>query len=187
MFNSTHLWVKAYEKRTFVKLVLKKRIPNCIGEFSSDKRLQRCAQAGFQSDHQSVERNFTAIISLPSRLFTPCIRIFSVSGSRALKLDMVKAYDRVEWPFLANIMLKLGFHLCWVDFVMKCVKSTSFSLFINGVPTENVIPSRGLQQGDPILPHLFLFVSEGLSGLLRNGVAGAALMGISIAPNALEL
>jgi len=54
-------------------------------------------------------------------------------GSMAVKLDMTKVYDRVEWPFLQNIMLQLGFQEQWVALVMRCVKSASFSILINRV------------------------------------------------------
>jgi len=50
----------------------------------------------------------------------------------AIKLDMSKAYDRVEWPFLRKMMLKLGFHSRWVDLIMKCVTTVSYCIKVNG-------------------------------------------------------
>ena len=85
----------------------------------------------------------------------------------AIKLDMAKAYNRVEWAFLQRIMMRMGFRLPWIEIVMRCVSSATFSILINGVPTGHITPSRGIQQGDPISPYLFLFCSEGLSGVLR--------------------
>jgi hypothetical protein len=62
----------------------------------------------------------------------------------AAKLDMSKAYDRVEWNYLQEILLKLGFHERWVRLVMTCVTTTTFSIMINGLPRGFVKPSRGL-------------------------------------------
>ena len=67
------------------------------------------------------------------------------TGALALKLDVSKAYDRVEWDFLKRIMIKMGFPEVWVDRVMSCVSSTSFSVLINGKPYGLIHPSRGIQ------------------------------------------
>ena len=64
--------------------------------------------------------------------------------------------------------------------MMKCIKSASFSFLVNRVPSGHVIPGRDLQQGDPISPYLFLFVSEGLSGLLKKSVERATLHGFRL-------
>ena len=70
-------------------------------------------------------------------------------GSLALKLDVSKAYDRVEWAFLKGIMTKLGFPEVRIERVMCCVSTLSFSIRINGKSYSHIIPSRGLCQGDP--------------------------------------
>jgi hypothetical protein len=101
-------------------------------------------------------------------------------GQMAAKLDMSKAYDRVEWDYLRAILLKLGFHDQWVAQVMMCVTSVTYSIMLNGEQKGFIRPERGLRQGDPLSPYLFLICAEGLSALLRKAERDSILHGISI-------
>jgi hypothetical protein len=98
----------------------------------------------------------------------------------AVKLDMSKAYDRVEWNFLQAILFKLGFHRRWVDLIMTCVTTTSYAVMVNGVPHGYIKPTRGLRQGDPLSPYLFLLCAEGLSALIRKAEREKKICGIAI-------
>lgn len=82
-------------------------------------------------------------------------------------------------------MLKLmAFPQSFIELVVKCISSTSFSFQINEVPFGNLKPTRGLRQGDPILPYLFLIFAEGLSTLIRRAERRGSISGLSICRNA---
>ncbi|XP_074266422.1 uncharacterized protein LOC141589691 [Silene latifolia] len=108
----------------------------------------------------------------------------STEGYMATKLDMAKAYDRVEWQFLKNILDAMGFDRAWVNRVMACVSTVSFSVLINGTPSEEFMPTRGLRQGDPLSPYLFIHCAKALSSMLRRAVERGSLHGVRISNGA---
>jgi hypothetical protein len=99
-------------------------------------------------------------------------------GEMAVKLDMSKAYDRVEWIFVEAIMRKLGFEEKWIMMIMECIRTVQYSILLDGVPKGYIIPSRGLRQGDPLSPYLFLICAEGLSALLQKSSLVGRLKGL---------
>jgi hypothetical protein len=93
----------------------------------------------------------------------------------AYKLDLSKAYDRVDWEFLKKVMQRMGFLHRWVDWIMSCVTSVSYKVKFNGNLLDSFSPSRGLRQGDPLSPFLFLFVADAISTLLQREVDGGTI------------
>ena len=104
-------------------------------------------------------------------------------GFMALKLDMSKAYDRVEWIFLEKILLKLCFQAPWVALIMECITTVSYSILENGEPKGMISPSRGLRQGDPFSPCLFLFCTEGLNAIFKKAAMKGDIEGFSLCRN----
>jgi hypothetical protein len=92
---------------------------------------------------------------------------------------MMKDYDRVEWVFLEAVLAKMGFSHAWISMVMRLVRTVRFSVKLNGCLSDNFLPTRGLRQGDPISPYLFLFCVEGFSALLRQAQRDRQLSGVS--------
>ena len=101
--------------------------------------------------------------------------------SMAVKTDMSKAYDRLEWEFISLVLHQLGFHPRLVEMVMQCISTVTYSFLINGSPRGMVSPSRGIRQGDPLSPYIFILCSEVLSGLCNIAQEEGSLKGIKVA------
>ena len=74
----------------------------------------------------------------------------------------------------------MGFQDTWVAMIMQCITTVSYSILVNGQPTGLIHPSRGLRQGDPLSPFLFLFCAEGLNALLCQAANNGEIRGYSI-------
>ncbi|CAL0333597.1 unnamed protein product [Lupinus luteus] len=92
-------------------------------------------------------------------------------GCFIFKVDFEKAYDSVNWSFLLYMMERMGFCFKWRNWIKSCLQSSCVSVLVNGSPTLEFNLAKGLRQGDPIAPFLFLIVAEGLAGIMRSAVA----------------
>ncbi|XP_074364595.1 uncharacterized protein LOC141705594 [Apium graveolens] len=108
----------------------------------------------------------------------------SQDGEVALKLDISKAYDRVSWDYLWHRMRIMGFNEKWLKWMRLYVTTVQYMVCLNGSYVGPIMPSRGLRQGDPLSPYLFLLCAEGLSNLLNSAAATGSINGCRISRSA---
>lgn len=105
-------------------------------------------------------------------------------GEIALKLDVSKAYDRVDWSYLKQRMVAMGFCDVWIQWMMRCVTTVVYEFYFNGMTVGPITPERGLRQGDPLSPYLFLFCVEGLSISLDKAAGRSEITGCKVSSSA---
>ena len=103
--------------------------------------------------------------------------------SLLFKVDFEKAYDSVRWDYLDDILKKFGFGDKWCDWILNCLKSSRGSIIINGSPTEEFQFFKGLKQGDPLSPFLFILVMESFHLSFQRVVDAGMFKGINLSPS----
>ena len=88
-------------------------------------------------------------------------------GYMAIKVDLEKAYDKTEWSFIREVLINANLPHNLISLIMRCVSSVSTSILFNGGNMEPILPSRGIRQGDPLSPNLFIFCMEVLDHLIE--------------------
>lgn len=104
-------------------------------------------------------------------------------GQMAIKIDLEKAYDRLSWKFIRSTLISTGMDGKMVDLILSCVSSTSLSIAWNGGKTDSFSPSRGIRQGDPLSPYLFVLCMDRLSHIIQDEVDQGQWKAVSISKN----
>ena len=105
-------------------------------------------------------------------------------GFLGVKLDFQKVYDCLEWNFLIIVLKAFGFSVKFTSLIHQCLSTVQFSILLSGGQCPSFIPSRGIRQGDPISPYLFILGSEVLCRLINKEISPGRLSAIKVSGNA---
>ncbi|CAL1380641.1 unnamed protein product [Linum trigynum] len=104
-------------------------------------------------------------------------------GGMVVKIDLEKAYDRLRWDFLRDTLIEVGLPSSWIRCIMYCVQQNRMRILWNGELLEAITPSRGVRQGDPLSPYLFVLCMERLSHRIDKAVRDKLWNPIRLSPN----
>lgn len=97
-----------------------------------------------------------------------------------LKLDISKAYNMVEWVFLEKLVERIGFCSKWIGLIRECLHTISYSILVNGELKGMINPSRGIRQGKPLSPFLFLPCTKCLHRLIKKAARSKEINDFSL-------
>jgi len=96
------------------------------------------------------------------------------------KLDLSKAYDHISWDYLLKVLDAFGFSWQWISWIFSLISSPFFSIIINDSPSSTFRPTRGLRQGNPLSPFLFILAMEGLGKFLKQSCSKGIVKGLKL-------
>lgn len=170
---------------TFVTLIPKKDKPSSFGEFRPialcnllykliskiiADRLKSALSAHISDEQFGFleGRQIHDAIGITQELLHS-IKIYK-KKAMLLKMDLVKAYDRVNWTFFRMILIRIGLPSLMIKWIMACIQSMNISVLVNGSPTDFFSCSRGLRQGCPLSPLMFILIMDGFSRLVKKAL-----------------
>ncbi|CAN1823097.1 LINE-1 retrotransposable element ORF2 protein [Linum perenne] len=145
---------------------IKKWIPSIVSDMQAAFTIRRAIQDNIMIVHE-VMHHFKN-------------RSGKFKWDMMIKMDMKKAYDMVEWDDLREILRAMGFQNRWCKWIKECIRTVRFSVLFNGIPIDPFHPSRGIRQGDPMSPFLFILLTNSLSFLIDKGIRERRLRGIKL-------
>ena len=95
----------------------------------------------------------------------------SKKGTMAIKIDLEKAFDRLEWGFIRQTLIYFKFPPDWISLIMSCISSSNLLILLNGDRLDPFHPSRGIRQGDHFSPNIFILCMEYLAWLIQEEVS----------------
>ncbi|GJR59196.1 RNA-directed DNA polymerase, eukaryota [Tanacetum coccineum] len=108
--------------------------------------------------------------------------LLNFSCAMIFKVDFAKAYDSIRWDYLEDVLCSFGFGSKWRSWIRGCLTSSMASILVNGSPTSEFQFHRGLKQGDPLAPYLFILVMESLHLSFSRVIDAGIFTGIRIDP-----
>ena len=152
-----------------LKNILSKIMTEHQSAFTKDRLISNNSLVAFETLHCMHKHNFDNI------------------GFMAFKLNMSKAYDRVDWTLLEELIRKMGFNERFIALTMICVKTVTYSILVNREPKGFIQPFKRIRQGNPLSPFLFLLCTEGLNGFIKHVEMNGDIHGFSLCRNGQEL
>lgn len=89
-------------------------------------------------------------------------------GYMAIKIDLKKAYDRLDWNFVRDMLTLFKVPPLLSKLILNCISTTSIHVLLNGGKLDPFFPSRGIRQGDPLSPYLFIMCMEMLTFMIHD-------------------
>lgn len=101
-------------------------------------------------------------------------------GFIAWKIDLSKAYDRMQWPFIREVLWEVGIKGSILELLMQCIISVQYKAILNGELIDSFSPQCGIRQGDPLSPYIFVLCTEKLSHLIQQKIQDRAWKSVQI-------